>query len=131
MPERYRRDGGRAYVVSTTSPSVTAALAGPDGADSVAAIEQEKGRLKTYGVYEELDRLPPGKQTVNTKWVHRGKFDHVRNLGKRQKATHLLSFDADGTRKLTPILIYSNCQRGHGQVHAGAEQQEVTSKRFP
>jgi hypothetical protein len=66
MPERYRRDGGRAYVVSTTSPSVTAALAGPDGAASVAAIEQEKGRLKKYGVYEELDRLPPGKQTVNT-----------------------------------------------------------------
>jgi hypothetical protein len=131
MPERYRRDGDRAYVVSTTSPSVTAALAGPDGAASVAAIEQEKGRLKKYGVYEELDRLPPGKQTVNTKWVHRGKFDHVRNLGKRRKATHLLSFDHDGTRKLTPILIYSNRQRGHGQVHAGAEQQEVTSKRFP
>jgi hypothetical protein len=115
MPERYRRDGDRANVVSTTSPSVTAALAGPDGAAWVAAIGQEKEQLKKYGVYDKLDRLPPGKRTVDTKWVHRGKFDHVGNLGKRQKATHLLSFDHDGTRKLTPTVIYSSRQRGRGQ----------------
>jgi len=45
--ESYRQDGERAYVVSIDY--------------------QEKEQPKKYGVHEELDRLPPGKRTVDTK----------------------------------------------------------------
>jgi hypothetical protein len=47
-------------------------------------MEGEKGQLKKYGVYEELDQLPPGKQTVDTKWVLREKFDQAGKLQKRK-----------------------------------------------
>jgi len=84
MPERYRQDGERAYVVMTTSPSVKDALAGPDSAAWTAAMEKEKEQLKKYGVYEELDNLPSGKKTVDTKWVLREKFDQTGKLEKRK-----------------------------------------------
>ena len=47
-------------------------------------MEEEKEQLKKYGVYEELDQLPHGKQTVNTKWVLREKFDQAGKLQKRK-----------------------------------------------
>jgi hypothetical protein len=84
MPERYRQDGERAYVTLTTSPSVKDALAGPDRTSWMAAMEQKKEQLKKYGVYEELDKLPSGKQTVDTKWVLREKFDQAGQLEKRK-----------------------------------------------
>jgi hypothetical protein len=84
MPEKFRQDGERAYVTLTTSPSVKDALAGPDRTAWMAAMEQEKQQLKKYGVYEELDKLPSGKQTVDTKWVLREKFDQAGQLEKRK-----------------------------------------------
>jgi len=47
-------------------------------------MEEEKEQLKKYGVYEELDQLPHGKQTVDTKWVLWEKFDQAGKLQKRK-----------------------------------------------
>jgi len=80
LPERYRHDGSeQAYTIS-----VNDALAGPDSKACVVAMEEEKEQLKKYGVYEELDKLPHGKQTVDTKWVLREKFDQAGKLQKRK-----------------------------------------------
>jgi len=64
--------------------SVNDALAGPDSKVWAVAMEEEKEQLKKYGVYEELDQLPHGKQTVDTKWVLREKFDQAGKLQKRK-----------------------------------------------
>jgi len=80
LPERYRQDGSeQAYTIS-----VNDALAGSDSKAWAVAMEEEKKQLKKYGVYEELDQLPYGKQTVDTKWVLREKFDQAGKLQKRK-----------------------------------------------
>ena len=84
-PERYGQEGSeRAYLVSTTTPSINDALAGPDSAAWTAAMAQEKAQLKKTGVHEELDTLQPGKQTVDTNWVLREKYDQSGKLEKRK-----------------------------------------------
>jgi len=136
VPGRYWQDGERAYVVSTTSQSVKDALVRLDGAPWIAAIGQEKEQLKKYGVHEELDRLAPGKRTVDTKWVPRGSSIMLEILEKRQKVvalsrkrstTPVITTDHDGTRKLTQT---SPTRAAHGQVHTGAEKQDAMPKRF-
>ena len=39
------------------------------------AREKELEQLKQYEVYEELDEIPTGKQTIDTKWVYRIKHN--------------------------------------------------------
>jgi len=45
-------------------------------------MEEEKMQLKKYGVYEELDCLPAGRQTIDTKWVLKEKYDQLEKLEK-------------------------------------------------
>ena len=83
-PDWYGGEGAeRAYLASTT-PSITEALSGPDSVAWTVAMEDEKAQLQKYGVYEELDELPAGKQTIDTKWVLREKYDHTGKLEKRK-----------------------------------------------
>ena len=85
LPEQYRQDGSeQAYLIVSNTISVKDALTGPDRKAWAVAIEKEKEQLKKYGVYEELDQLPPRKQTVDTKWVLREKFDQAGKLQKQK-----------------------------------------------
>jgi hypothetical protein len=32
-------------------------------------MEKEREQLRKYGVYEKLEKLPPGEKAIDTKWV--------------------------------------------------------------
>ena len=120
VPERYRQEGSeRAYLASATTPSIKDALAGPDSAAWMAAMEQEKAQLKKYGVYEELDTLPPGKKTVDTKWVLREKYDQARRLGKRKARptargfTQIHRLHYNDTYAPAARCLYGTTSKGH------------------
>jgi hypothetical protein len=84
-PRRYsQEDTEHAYIVSASTPTVKKALAGPDSEAWMAAMEAEKMQRKKYGVYEELDCLPVGRQIVDTKWVLKEKYDRFEKLEKRK-----------------------------------------------
>jgi len=82
-------------------------------------MDQEEAQLKKYGVYEELDTLPPGKQAVDAKWVLREKYDEAGKLEKRKARltargfTQIHGLHYDYTYAPVARYLYGTASKGH------------------
>ena len=62
-------------VLSNDPRNHAEAMASPDAASWRAAEAEEEKSLMDHGVFERVDRLPPGKRLLRMRWVYRAKLD--------------------------------------------------------
>lgn len=86
-----RRSGSQLKVTEDTGTNEThltmaEALAGPQSALWKAARDREIAQLERYKVFSWVDKVPPGKKSIDTKWVLKEKLEKEKDDPKRFKA---------------------------------------------